>query len=91
MILGESGRLRRLTIGPETLIGLLTQRAIWHLDGVPEGVQVVDCGYDHTSRAFYLTLEHESFEPVPEGQWIPQLFAGITVHYARMTEEAFSN
>lgn len=83
MIPGESGRLKRLTIGPEVLINMLTQRATWQLEGVPEGARVVDCGYDPTCRSFYLTLEHDSFAPVPAGEYIPALLAGITVtqHY----------
>jgi hypothetical protein len=81
MIPGESGRLKILTIGPETLIAVLTLKARLQLDGVPDGAQVVDCGYDIYRRSFYLTLEHETFEPVPQGEYIPPLIAGITAEF----------
>lgn len=91
MIPGESGRLRILTIGPETLIAMLTQRATWSIDGVPEGAQVVDCGYDLNRRSFYVTLEHESFGLVPEGEYIPALLAGITVQFPHVKEVSLGN
>lgn len=86
MIPGESRRLKILTIDPDTLIAMLTQPATWSVDGVPEGAKVIDCGYDLYRRAFYVTLEHESFEQVPDGEYIPALLAGLTVEFGRAQE-----
>lgn len=76
---GDSGRLRVLSISPEIVIAMLTGRAVLHSYDIPEGAQVVDCGYDLNRRSFYVTLAHASFGAVPPGEFIPQLPATIQV------------
>ena len=41
------------------------------IDGFPEDAKIVDAGYDEQHRQFYLTVEHESFDPVAEAEIIP--------------------
>lgn len=40
-------------------------------NGIPSDAEINECGYDRDRQLFYLTMEHESFEPVGLGERIP--------------------
>ena len=42
-------------------------------NGIPDGAQIRNSGFDVKSGQFFLTLERESFAEVTKGQLIPDL------------------
>lgn len=74
-------RILRMGIQPETMAALFVGDHIVR-GNLPVGVQVCGAGFDHQRRAFDLIIAHPSFEPVPEGQVIPDIppeMATVTV------------
>lgn len=66
-------RLRHYPITAQALLlGFQTGNVTEVIDGVPQGADLVDCGYVPERQQFYLTVEHESFDRVPEGHEIPE-------------------
>lgn len=66
--------LRRIEIRPEVLaMHLVTGSTYRVTDGIPDGAEVVDAGYDPAEGVFYLTLEHRSWTLVTEGEDIPTM------------------
>lgn len=50
-----------------------TGELITCLSGLPDGATLRGCEFDPLTRQIRLLFEHESFEPVPEGEPIPHL------------------
>lgn len=48
------------------------------LKGLPDGYRLMAVWYDFHSRLFYFRVQHESFEPVADGQQIPAFQEEIT-------------
>lgn len=71
-------RLKRLTLSPDVLIYTLADMRLRRVVGFPAGAKVARCGYDSLTDTFYIVVEHESFEEVPQGEIIPMLL--LTVH-----------
>lgn len=68
----EGRRLRQFQVSPwGLLVHLRDGYACRVQDGIPNTAEPVDMGYDPREQLFYLTVEHESFDPVPEGQPVP--------------------
>lgn len=64
--------LRYYEITAQVLPHLFRDGSITHVtDGVPAGAELRNYGYDPQAEVFYVTLEHESFDTVPEGEPIP--------------------
>ena len=64
----------QVSVAPESLAQRMVQGEVTHVEcyeGLPEGARLVGAAYDFTRRIFLLTFEHPSFEPVEEGDVIP--------------------
>lgn len=71
-------RYRRVVIDFDFLTQILTTgwsigdaQTITCIDGLPEGAKFIHAIYDVLSDTENLVFEHESFEPIPQGQMIP--------------------
>lgn len=53
------------------VLALQTGNVTKVLDGIPSGADLVDYGYEPQRQIFYVTVEHESFDDVHEGERIP--------------------
>jgi len=72
-------RLKQFEISRQMLSLLLQEEQIFAIeDGVPQDVEIVDSGYDREKQLFYLTLHHESFDEVHEGEKIPYADVQLT-------------
>jgi hypothetical protein len=74
-IVREIRHLRQLRITPEAVAGFCTSRLVTAVQarGIPEGAKVVGVQWDGKGGFFILTLEHESFDRVLEGDPIPPI------------------
>jgi len=69
-------RIRRLLLSPESLLRTLANGALTKtLQGVPHDAKVGGGGYDLHKDVFVLLIEHESFEPLNDGDMIPEMYA----------------
>lgn len=77
MIEADSNRLKIICLPPALLLQMLTSPpSCWMTaEGIPADVRVLDCGYSFERRAFYLVVQHPSFDPVPEGEIIPSHYS----------------
>lgn len=71
-------RYRRVAISFDLLVQMLTTgwsigdaQTITCIDGLPEGAKFIRAIYDILSDTESLVFEHESFEPIQQGQIIP--------------------
>lgn len=79
--MGSERRLKRLRCTPQFVMSVLYQHipksglvfSVSEMEGIPDGTEVHHVGYDLISDAFVFFLEHPSFEPVPEGEIIPEI------------------
>jgi hypothetical protein len=69
-------RVRRVAVHPRVLVDLM-------INGIPNGVDVVDhalpagtgyvlCTWDPISAVVWVIVEHASFDPIAEGEVIPE-------------------
>lgn len=66
-------RLKTYEIAPEALmLNLRDGTAIRVIDGIPKDAELYAAGYDHQKGVFYLSVEHESFDPVSPDDRIPE-------------------
>lgn len=72
----ESGRpvpLRYYEVSAQALmLELVEGNATRVVEGIPRGADLRDAGYDPERQVFYLTVEHEDFDPVHEAEPIPK-------------------
>jgi hypothetical protein len=78
-------RIVRVPISFALLIELMTKGfknsgSIECTEGLPDGAVYVRSYTDEEKKTGYLVFEHESFEPVEEGAWIPELRVTLTKH-----------
>lgn len=80
-------RLRSVLLNADIAKGMLTtgwssSNAVYKcVDGIPAGSKLKHIDYDHLYDAVVLIVEHESFDPVPDGQHIPSLMPSFRVDY----------
>lgn len=72
----RSRRLKRFVIGEDRVFDLLAWQPGRRLvrpfcTAIPEGARLLSVHYLWEQKAFGLTVEHESFEPVGDGELIP--------------------
>lgn len=71
-------RIRMFEVTADGLASTLrTSERFTVTDGMPRGASVHRAGYDANRDVFYLVLEHESFEDIPEGSPMPH--ASVTI------------
>lgn len=70
-----SRRLRQLRISPEVVMGMMMGINRFHcwgtVDGVPDDTKVLSVHIDNDRRLIHITVEHDSFEEVPDTCTIP--------------------
>lgn len=72
---GPERRLTRLLVSPELVVHLAVGVLVEVLSNpVPGDAKVVGVTYDPARHDFVVFLEHQSFEPVPDGDSIPLLY-----------------
>lgn len=70
---GIAGHFRRFLVDPAALTLTLQTGTLHRIDdGIPRNSDLVSHGYDPKRDDFYLTVEHESFDPVEEHEEIPE-------------------
>lgn len=54
----------------------------WRFEGIylPKGFEVVGCQYDFNSTGFSYILYHESWDIVPDGEYVPEIFGVERAH-----------
>lgn len=73
----DRSRLRQFVIPTGSLLDLIAGQT-WDVMGfprfteIPEGAVFKSVHHDHSCRAFVVTIQHESFEPVDDGHMIPR-------------------
>jgi hypothetical protein len=74
--LETDNRLRRVRVAPPVLFFMLQDNPnAWFQPAenrLPKDARLVNAYFDADRNMFYLVVEHESFEPVGEGQVIPE-------------------
>jgi hypothetical protein len=75
-------RLKRVSFTIDVLPTLFTTNShlpyyVNIMEGIPFGAKIIGAFIDHDRRVISLVLSHDSFDFVPEGKIIPELF--ITV------------
>ena len=65
-------RLKLYEVSAQALVlSLQTNNVTKVTDGIPDDGSLVDFGYHPERQVFYLTVEHESFNKIREGESIP--------------------
>jgi hypothetical protein len=86
---------RMYYLAPECLLGFITGTNKFHcwgiIDGPPEDAKVVDMFIKHDKRLIAITLEHESFDSVPELSNIPVFDVKIVSGDVALKEVVKSN
>lgn len=69
----QTARVRQYRLDPAFIRMDLTQEEVHRRvkNGPPEDAAIADAGYDDRTGEYYLTLRHESFDPVAVGEEIP--------------------
>ena len=65
-------RLRRVGV-PEEFVDLLFSGGTKIISGLPDDTTVTDCYNEPQRQSFFFIVQSEEFEPVPEGEIIPQV------------------
>jgi hypothetical protein len=77
-------RARIYRIQRKDLIALLNWRQFEYVTlplvtNIPEGARITGVHHEFSEDAFLVRVEHEEFEPVPEGQRIPRASEPLTL------------
>ncbi|ELY96759.1 hypothetical protein C482_15331 [Natrialba chahannaoensis JCM 10990] len=65
-------RLKRFEVSAVAMPGFLSTGTRRFESDLPIGAEIRRAGYDPERDVFYITVEHESFRPVREGERIPR-------------------
>lgn len=84
----EERRIMRVYMAPKSLAQVfeetLNGKALAVITkGLPKGIKVVGMHIDQDREGFSLTVEHPSFNPVKEGEVVPQFTGNIEVNLVK--------
>jgi hypothetical protein len=65
-------QIRRFPVVSETIDDFF-QGELMYVGGLPDDVTVLDSYYDQEKQTYFFILESDDFEPVIEGERIPEL------------------
>lgn len=66
-------RFKAISFSEIYLMALIMGTLEINMSSLPEDVWMIRCGWDERTLGIFIILQSESYEPVPQGEIIPQL------------------
>lgn len=84
----EARRVRMYVFSPRALVRMATtgEHTVMH-EGIPPGAKVLGTHYDPARDLIGVAVEHETFDPVEEGRFMPEFTCSMSVVRAVLADE----